>query len=93
MFLSKLNIRTSEYRKGENDLWKGCLSLFLHLVKFSLFCSLQLTYSIAIGDPDDHLNITTVKRDGKYFGVVTVESLLDRETKDLYKLVVRDILF
>ena len=89
--LPKLNIRTSEYRRVENELWKNCLSLFLHLVIFSLFCSLQLTYSIASGDPDDHLNIKTVKTDGKYFGVVTVESLLDRETKDLYKLVVSSI--
>ena len=64
--------------------------LFFFLI-FSLFCSLQLTYSIASGDPDDHLNIKTVKTDGKYLGVVTVEDLLDRETKDLYKLVVSGI--
>ena len=64
--------------------------LFFFLI-FSLLCSLQLTYSIASGDPDDHLNIKTVKTDGKYLGVVTVEDLLDRETKDLYKLVVSGI--
>lgn len=88
MFLSKLIIRTSEYRRDGNGLWKDCLSLFRHLVIFSLFCSLQLTYSIASGDPDDHLNIKTVKRDRKYLGVVTVKNVLDRETKDLYKVVV-----
>ncbi|XP_020618416.1 cadherin EGF LAG seven-pass G-type receptor 1-like [Orbicella faveolata] len=48
-----------------------------------------LTYSIASGDPDDHLNIKTVKKDGKYLGVVTVKNVLDRETKDLYKVVVQ----
>ncbi|XP_078366665.1 protocadherin Fat 4-like [Oculina patagonica] len=47
-----------------------------------------LTYSILSGDQDDNLNITTVKSDGKYLGVVSVAKLLDRETKDLYKLVV-----
>lgn len=30
--------------------------------------------------------MTTVKVDGKYFGVITVAKLLDRETKDIYKL-------
>ena len=30
--------------------------------------------------------MTTVKDDGKYVGVITVAKLLDRETKDIYKL-------
>lgn len=43
-------------------------------------------YSIVSGDPEGQLNMTTVNDDGKYFGVITVAKLLDRETKDVYKL-------
>lgn len=57
----------------------------LFSLKFSLFF-FQLIYSIVSGDPEGQLNMTTVKDDGKYFGVITVAKLLDRETKDIYKL-------
>ena len=58
---------------------------FFFSFKFSFF---QLIYSIVSGDPEGQLNMTTVNNDGKYFGVITVAKLLDRETKDVYKLKV-----
>ncbi|XP_068723113.1 protocadherin Fat 4-like isoform X1 [Montipora capricornis] len=47
-----------------------------------------LLYSILSGDADENINITTVKRDGKYVGIVTVAKTLDRETKDVYELYI-----
>ncbi|XP_068675919.1 protocadherin Fat 4-like [Montipora foliosa] len=47
-----------------------------------------LLYSILSGDADEDINITTVKRDGKYVGIVTVAKTLDRETKDVYELYI-----
>ena len=58
------------------------------LVIFLVFLLFQLTYSILSGDPNGNLGMTTTKSGGKYLGEVTVAKPLDRETKDLYKLIV-----
>ena len=81
----KRTLFVSSFSFRSNKIWGQQLNarVFFFSFKFSFF---QLIYSIVSGDPEGQLNMTTVNNDGKYFGVITVAKLLDRETKDVYKL-------
>lgn len=80
----KRGLFASSFSFHSNKIWGQQLNAIVFFsLKFSFF---QLIYSIVSGDPEGQLNMTTVNNDGKYFGVITVAKLLDRETKDVYKL-------